>query len=152
MTNHDAQGLWMPLTLAQLDFWEEFRFHPGESVSTVAHALELRGVTDMAALTRAIEATIAETDIMALRFALDPDGQPVQRVEPGRQPVLRQIDLSGDPDGRARAFAMMQADVDAPWTCCRSRFRRNGWCGWPRGIASGSTAAITSRWTAMPWA
>ena len=114
MTNYDAQGLWMPLTLAQLDFWEEFRFHPGESVSTVAHALELRGVADMAALTRAIEATIAETDIMALRFALDPDGQPVQRVEPGRRPVLRQIDLSGLPDGRARAFAMMQADVDAP--------------------------------------
>lgn len=114
MTNYDAQGLWMPLTLAQLDFWEEFRFHPGESVSTVAHAIELRGVADMAALAGAIEATISETDIMALRFALDPDGQPVQRVEPDRRPALRRIDLSRHPDGRARAFAMMQADVDAP--------------------------------------
>lgn len=114
MTHHDAQGLWMPLTLAQLDFWEEFRFHPGESVSTVAHAIELRGVTDPQALARAIEATIAQTDIMALRFALDGDGQPLQRVETALRPPLRRIDLSGHADGRAQALAMMQADVDAP--------------------------------------
>lgn len=114
MIHYDAQGLWMPLTLAQLDFWEEFRFHPGESVSTVAHAIELRGVTDPQALACAIEATIAQTDIMALRFALDGDGQPLQRVDPAGSPPLHRIDLSGHADGRARALAMMQADVDAP--------------------------------------
>jgi enterobactin synthetase component F len=113
MTNYNAQGLWMPLTLAQLDFWEEFRFHPGESVSTVAHALELRGLSDPQALAVAIEETITETDIMALRFGLDPDGGPVQRIDPDRRPHLRHIDLSDRPDGRELAFAMMQADVDA---------------------------------------
>lgn len=114
MTHYDTQGLWMPLTLAQLDFWEEFRLHPGESVSTVAHAIELRGVTDPQALAGAIEATIAQTDTLALRFALDDDGQPLQRVDPALRPPLRRIDLSGQADGRARALAMMQADVDAP--------------------------------------
>ncbi|WP_199258701.1 condensation domain-containing protein [Paracoccus binzhouensis] len=113
MTHHHAEGLWMPLTLAQLDFWEEFRFHPGEAVSTVAHAVELRGVADPPALVRAIEGAIAETDIMALRFGLGADGQPVQRIEPERRPMLRQIDLSQCPDARDHAFALMQADVDA---------------------------------------
>ena len=114
MTLHQADGLWMPLTLAQLDFWEEFRFHPTESVSTVAHAIELNGVADPEALARAVTATIAETDVMALRFRLGADGQPVQRVEPGRRPALRRIDLSDRTDARAHAFALMQADVDAP--------------------------------------
>lgn len=114
MTHHQADGLWMPLTLAQLDFWEEFRFHPGEAVSTVAHAVELRGVADPPALARAIEATIAETDIMALRFSLGPDGQPVQRIAPARRPGLRRLDLSGRADARAQGFALMQADVDSP--------------------------------------
>ncbi|RQP06421.1 MAG: condensation protein [Paracoccus sp. BP8] len=113
MTHHQAAGLWMPLTLAQLDFWEEFRFHPGEAVSTVAHAMELRGVAEPEALARAIEATIAETDIMALRFRTNADGQPVQRVDPARRPALRRIDLSGRADARDHAFALMQADVDA---------------------------------------
>lgn len=113
MTHHHAEGLWMPLTLAQLDFWEEFRFHPGEAVSTVAHAVELRGVADPPALARAIEGSIAETDIMALRFGLGADGQPAQRIEPQRRPMLRQIDLSQRPDARDHAFALMQADVDA---------------------------------------
>jgi len=113
MTHHQAAGLWMPLTLAQLDFWEEFRFHPGEAVSTVAHAMELRGVAEPEALARAIEATIAETDIMALRFRTNADGQPVQRVDPALRPALRRIDLSDRADARDHAFALMQADVDA---------------------------------------
>ncbi|WGR60361.1 condensation protein [Paracoccus ferrooxidans] len=113
MTHHQAEGLWLPLTLAQLDFWEEFRFHPGEAVSTVAHAIELRGLADPEALARAIKATIAETDIMALRFGLGADGRPVQRVDPAERPALRRIDLSDRTDARAHAFALMQADVDA---------------------------------------
>lgn len=114
MTHHHPQGLWLPLTLAQQDFWEEFRLHPDTAVSTVAHAIELHGVTDPEALARAIRATIAECDIMALQFRLDADGQPQQRIDPGRRPALRQIDLGDQPDGRAQAFALMQADVDAP--------------------------------------
>lgn len=113
MTHHQADGLWMPLTLAQLDFWEEFRFHPDEAVSTVAHAIELRGVADPGALARAIIATIAETDIMALQFRLTGDGLPVQRVVPEARPALREIDLSDRADARDHAFALMQADVDA---------------------------------------
>lgn len=114
MTPHPDFGCGQPLTLAQLDFWEEFTAHPGEAVSTVAHALELRGPLDEAALVRAIRQVIAETDVLSLRFALGPDGTPHQLADPSRRPELQLIDLSRQPDARGRAMALMQADVAAP--------------------------------------
>ncbi len=115
MSDQRPDADWLALTLAQLDFYEEFRLHPDTPVSTVAHAIELRGPCDGAALGRAIAATIAETDVMALRFGLDGAGRPRQRLDPGRVPVLRRIDLAHlDPDrARARAFELMQADMQA---------------------------------------
>ncbi|MGA0613263.1 condensation domain-containing protein [Paracoccus sp. KR1-242] len=106
------------LTLAQLDFWEEFRLHPGEAVSTVAHAIEFTGPTDPDALARAIGRTIAETDVLALRFDDGPNG-PRQGLDLARRPALRLIDLSGHRQPREHAFAMMQADVAAPLDLAR---------------------------------
>ena len=114
MTHHHDFGYGQPLTLAQLDFWEEFTAHPGEAVSTVAHALELRGPLDEAALAQAIRQTIAETDVLSLRFALGPDGVPHQLADPSRRPQLRLLDLSQHANARDRAMALMQADVAAP--------------------------------------
>lgn len=112
MTHPLACGGSQPLTLAQLDFWEEFAAHPDEAVSTVAHALELRGALDESALAQAITRTIAETDVLALRLSLGPDGTPRQDIDPARRPALRRLDVSGQ--GRAQAMALMQADVAAP--------------------------------------
>ena len=111
MTHHHATP--HELTLAQLDFWEEFRLHPGEAVSTVAHAIELTGEIDAAALARAIRQTVAETDVLALRFTEDAHG-PRQFLDETRRPDLQQIDLSDRADPRASAMALMQADVQAP--------------------------------------
>ncbi|SMO74084.1 condensation domain-containing protein [Paracoccus laeviglucosivorans] len=101
------------LTLAQLDFWEEFRLHPGEAVSTVAHAVELRGAVDADALARAITQVVAETDVLSLRFTEGDEG-PRQQLDPTRRPELRHLDFSVRPDPMADAMAMMQADVEAP--------------------------------------
>lgn len=115
MTHPDDLDPALPLTLAQLDFWEEFQAHPTAAVSTVAHAVELDGAPDHDALARAITRTIHETDVMALRFTLDhPDQPPRQMLDPGRRPELIRIDLSQDADPRGRAMALMQADVTAP--------------------------------------
>ena len=103
MTHHHDFGYGQPLTLAQLDFWEEFTAHPGEAVSTVAHALELRGPLDEVALAQAIRQTIAETDVLSLRFALGPDGVPHQLADPSRRPDLRLLDLSQHAHARDRA-------------------------------------------------
>lgn len=106
---------WQELTLAQLDFWEEFLRHPQTAVSTVAHAIEIVGPVDADALRGAIEATIAETDVMALCFSQpDPARNPLQCIDPDARPKLRLLDLSDDPAGFEAAMALMQADVDAP--------------------------------------
>ncbi|MBO9456727.1 condensation protein [Paracoccus sp. R12_1] len=104
---------WLPLTLGQLDFWQEYRAHRGKSVSTVAHLTRLHGDLDHAALSVAIRDCIAESDVMCLRFR-ERDGIPEQMIDPALAPVLREMDLRGetDPDGRARS--MMQEDLDRP--------------------------------------
>lgn len=104
---------WYPLTLAQLDFWEEFRAHPGVAVSTVAHATRFRGALVPEALARAIQMTIDETEVLSLRFRDGPDG-PRQAVSHTQRPELHHVDLRGHADPYAEAQAMMQADLLTP--------------------------------------
>lgn len=110
---------WMPLTAGQMDFWEEFRFHPDQPVSTVAHCITLDGPLNAAALAQAIRQTVAEADTLALRFDEAPDGTLRQRVDPARAPQLRQIDLCGHADPAAEARRIMRADRDAPLDLAR---------------------------------
>ncbi|MFN2993512.1 condensation domain-containing protein [Serratia plymuthica] len=106
---------WLPLSPAQLDFWEEFTLHPGQPFSTVAHATELRGAVDEAALCRAITLTVAETQAFALRFGTRRgDRLPMQRYDPERIPRLKRIDLQEHPDPYQAAMRLMQADAEQP--------------------------------------
>lgn len=110
----EPRGDWLPLTLAQLDFWEEFTLNPGRPLSTVAHCLDFRGTVDHDALVRAVSRTAREADILSVRFHLPAGAQaPVQHCDPARAPLPRLIDLRdhADPPGAARA--LMQADVEA---------------------------------------
>lgn len=119
MSLDDPMQEWHSLTLGQLDFWEEYRAHPGQAVSTVAHLTVLEGDVDEAALAEAISRATAEADVLALRFCDGVSGEaPLQRVDPEHRPVLRQIDLRGhaDPEGHARA--LMQVDLDRPLDLC----------------------------------
>ncbi|MGC2857417.1 condensation domain-containing protein [Novispirillum sp. DQ9] len=104
----------MPLTLGQLDFWEEFTLNPGRPLSTVAHCLDFRGPLDHDAMVRAVSRTAREADILSVRFHVPAGAEaPVQHCDPARAPLPRLIDLRdhADPPGAARA--LMQADVDA---------------------------------------
>ena len=106
---------WLPLSPAQLDFWEEFILHPGQPFSTVAHVTELRGAVDEAALCRAITLTVAETQAFALRFdTRRGDRWPMQRYDPERVPRLKRIDLQEHPDPYQAAMRLMQADAEQP--------------------------------------
>ncbi|MDT3251893.1 condensation domain-containing protein [Serratia sp. root2] len=106
---------WLPLSPAQLDFWEEFSLHPGQPFSTVAHVTELRGAVDEAALCRAITLTVAETQAFALRFGTRRgDRWPMQRYDPERVPCLKRIDLQEHPDPYQAAMRLMQADAAQP--------------------------------------
>lgn len=105
----------LPLTLPQLDFWEEFTFHPDEPIATVAHCLDIDGVADERALVAAITQTIAESDVLCVRFHVEPGrGTPLQSCDPQLRPSLRQFDLRDFADAAREARARMEADVAAP--------------------------------------
>ncbi|MFV0410072.1 MAG: condensation domain-containing protein [Paracoccus sp. (in: a-proteobacteria)] len=106
----------LPLTLGQLDFWEEFQAHPGQPVSTVAHMIRLEGRLDQDALAQAITMMAEEADVLSLRFlAGDP---PMQSVDPDRRPALRQLDLRCEAAPEAEARRLMQVDIDHALDLC----------------------------------
>ncbi len=103
---------WLPLAPAQLDFWEEYTLHPGQTLSTVAHCTELCGVIEEAAFCRAIAATLAETQAFALRFGeRRGDHPPPLRHEPQRIPSLQRIDLQTHRDPWQAAQSLMHEDI-----------------------------------------
>lgn len=103
---------WLPLAPAQLDFWEEYTLHPGQTLSTVAHCTELCGAIEEAALCRAIAATLAETQAFALRFGeRRGDHPPPLRYEPQRIPSLQRIDLQTHRDPWQAAQNLMHEDI-----------------------------------------
>ncbi|AZO78048.1 MULTISPECIES: condensation domain-containing protein [unclassified Bosea (in: a-proteobacteria)] len=115
MSQADSSRVLMPLTLPQLDFWEEFTFHPDEPIATVAHCLDIDGVTDGQALVAAITQTIAEADVLCVRFHVEPGREtPLQSCNPQLRPSLRQFDLRGFADPSQEARARMETDVAAP--------------------------------------
>lgn len=115
MSQADPAGALMPLTLPQLDFWEEFCFHPEEPIATVAHCLDIEGVASETALIAAIERTIAESDVLSVRFHAGPGrNRPWQSCDPRRLPALRRFDLRASAKPLQEARARMEADVAAP--------------------------------------
>jgi enterobactin synthetase component F len=104
----------MPLTLAQLDFWEEFTLNPGRPLSTVAHCLDIEGEVDEDALCRAISRTAREAEILSVRFRRPPGTTvPLQQCDPERAPMPRRLDLRDRDDPLGEARSLMQADVEA---------------------------------------
>ena len=115
MSQADSRRALMPLTLPQLDFWEEFTFHPDEPIATVAHCLDIDGVSDGQALVAAIIQTITESDALCVRFHVEKGREmPLQSCDPQLRPVLQQIDLTGVADPLLEARARMEADIAAP--------------------------------------
>jgi len=105
---------WLPLTQPQLDFWEEFSFHPDEPVSTVAHYIDLSGAVNETALLRAITRTVRESDVLSIRFRLGEDGEtPQQCCDPAHAPQVMLVDLSAEPSPFDEALRRMNADVEA---------------------------------------
>lgn len=105
----------LPLTLPQLDFWEEFTFHPQEPIATVAHCLDIDGVVSEPALVAAIERTIAESDVLSVRFHSE-SGQdrPWQSCDPRCLPELKRFDLRTSARRLQEARERMEADIAAP--------------------------------------
>ena len=117
MTDSQYASRALPLTLGQLDFWEEFRAHPGQPVSTVAHLTRFTGALDRDALAQAIDMVAAEADVLSLRFQPG-DDLPVQFVDPACRPALQVFDLRTEAEPEARARMLISADLDRPMDLC----------------------------------
>lgn len=103
---------WVPLTLPQLDFWEEFACHPEEPLSTVAHYLDIEGDVNEDALLKAIAETVRESDVLSVRFRRGPEGgQPRQRCAPEYAPEVAFVDLRSAADPHGEAKRQMDADL-----------------------------------------
>lgn len=155
---------WLPLTPAQLDFWEEFSLHPGCPVSTVAHAVTLTGPVDEAALAAAIRQMVAECEILSVRFRLPPGAsQPVQKIEPEFRPELRLFDLRDHADPDKVAYALMQQDYSSTVELCDTpicaqwllRCAQDRWIWYSRGhhiILDGYSMSLIERRVATLYA
>ncbi|WP_221931059.1 hypothetical protein [Telmatospirillum sp. J64-1] len=99
MSAIEPSGEWLPLTLAQLDFWEEFILNPGRPLSTVAHCLDFQGEVNQDALCQAISRTAREADVLSVRFHVPPGATvPLQQCDPDRAPMPKLLDLRGCDD------------------------------------------------------
>jgi len=101
------------LTEAQSGLWYAQRLDPGNPLFNTGQALELRGPVDRAALERAIATTIAEAEVLSLRFVDTEDG-PRQFLDESRRPPLEIVDCRGESDPLAFAMAEIDRDMAMP--------------------------------------
>ncbi|WP_052701007.1 condensation domain-containing protein [Loktanella sp. S4079] len=113
MSSNPPTAPWLALTLAQYDFWEEFKLHPDRPLSTVAHCTTISGPLNEDAMRIALQQLAQETDVLALRFRDGPDG-PRQQIDPARIPTVQFHDLTKEPDPTSAARQMMEADIAVP--------------------------------------
>jgi len=115
MPKVESIGSWMPLTLPQLDFWEEFSFYPDKPVSTVAHLLEIEGEVEKDKLIQAVSKTILESEVLSIRFSDERGASfPMQLCDPMRTPEVNYVDLCKMPDPCISAEKLIKADLDFP--------------------------------------
>jgi hypothetical protein len=118
----------LPLTAAQLGIWNAQQLDPTSPYYVVGEVLQLRGGptgqpgagpgVDTAALAEAVRLTVDEAETLRLRFTDGADG-PRQYVDPAPASPPEVVDLSGAPDPRLTAEAI----IDAEKAACGERWR-----------------------------
>ncbi len=112
MSQIESADRWLPLTMGQLDFWEEYAAHPDRSVSTVAHYVEIEGDVDVDALLKAMSQATREAEVLSARFRHgSASEEPRQCFDPRRAPEAHCIDLRDFADPFAKAKTLMEADL-----------------------------------------
>ena len=115
----------LPLTTAQLGVIGAQLVRPGTAAFAVGEVVEITGELDTAVLALAVERVVAETQALRTAFVVSDDV--AQVVHPAGAPALtgpradtstggvRVLDLSGVPDARQRAAALVEADRVRPF-------------------------------------
>jgi amino acid adenylation domain-containing protein len=102
-----------PLSFAQQRLWVLDRLEPGTAAYNLLRPLRLRGVLDVAALERALDALRARHESLRTTFAEDADGVPVQVIHPAAPVPLPVEDLSALPAEAREAAVRERVLADA---------------------------------------
>jgi enterobactin synthetase component F len=102
-----------PLTEAQAGLWYAQRLDPANPIFNTGQYLDLRGLLDREAFRTAVDAAVAEADVLAMRIE-DASGVPAQVVEEARRPWLQVVDLSAEAEPEQAALAAMARDMATP--------------------------------------
>lgn len=95
----------VPLSYSQQRIWFLHQLEDATTEYNMPHAWRVRGPLDVQALRHAFNGVIARHEILRTRFD-DPDGRPIQIVDPHAEIELPVIDLSGlDAQARERRTA-----------------------------------------------
>ncbi|MEV6868817.1 amino acid adenylation domain-containing protein, partial [Streptosporangium subroseum] len=104
----------LPLSFAQQRLWFLDQLEPGSSEYNAPLALYLTGVLDVAALSAALDAIVERHEVLRTRLVAV-GGVAHQLIDPSTGFGLEVVDFTGEPDGMARAEAMVAADAVAPF-------------------------------------
>ncbi|HEV2733203.1 MAG TPA: amino acid adenylation domain-containing protein, partial [Longimicrobiaceae bacterium] len=102
----------LPLSFAQQRLWLVDRLEPGSAAYNMPFALRLRGVPDVAALRRALDALVARHETLRTVFA-EQGGAPVQVIHPPAPVDLEELDLRELPEAEREAEAQRLAAAEA---------------------------------------
>ncbi|HEX2207305.1 MAG TPA: amino acid adenylation domain-containing protein [Longimicrobium sp.] len=106
-------GAPLPLSFSQQRLWVLDRLEPGSAAFNLLRPLRLRGVLDVAALERSLDALRARHESLRTTFAEGPDGAPVQLIPPFARTPLAVEDLSALADEEREAVVRARAHEDA---------------------------------------
>jgi hypothetical protein len=100
----------VPLSFAQQRLWFLQQLEPASAAYNIPVAYRLKGVLDVVALERALEALVGRHEVLRTTFA-DAEDAPVQVVAPTARVTLPVVDLSAsrDPEREARRAAAAEA-------------------------------------------
>jgi amino acid adenylation domain-containing protein len=106
-------GAPLPLSFSQQRLWVLDRLDPGSTAFNLHRPLRLRGVLDVAALERALDALRARHESLRTTFAEGDDGAPVQVIHPFAPTLLPLEDLSAlaETEREAAVHARVHADA-----------------------------------------
>lgn len=117
---------WHPLTNAQQAYWDEFIQYPDIPLSIVAHCLEITGAVDVQALSKAIDQTLKEAEVLWLKFrCLDEHSSPEQAVHFDEDSCVDVVDLRTQEGALQHVHSSMHADAGCAIDLTSSRITKS---------------------------
>jgi non-ribosomal peptide synthetase component F len=106
-------GEGMLLSYSQERLWFLDRLDPDSPAYNIPGSVRLLGDLDVPAFQKTLAVLVARHETLRTRFAVGPDGGPVQLIDPPHCPLLPVVDLSGLEPERCEAAAAAQAREEA---------------------------------------